>query len=131
MHFLNRSNHEAHDILVCIGTGANVADEKRMRYVPELYFKSPEEMRHLFRDYPEAISNTLAIAECCNLEIEFGKPKYPNYTPPEGFTQNAYLRKICHDGLSAEAMASALRWKIRSSRNGWNASSGSSRRRAS
>ncbi len=108
VHFLERRHHEAHDILVCIGTGANVADEKRMRYVPELYFKSPAEMAEIFRAYPEAITNTLAIAERCNLEIEFGKPKYPNYTPPEGFTQNAYLRKICHDGLSGRYGERAL-----------------------
>ena len=49
--------------MICIGTGKMVHDEKRMRYVPELYFKSPEEMRALFADHPEAISNTLAIAE--------------------------------------------------------------------
>ncbi len=99
VHFLTRASHEAHDVLLCIGTGSNVADEKRMRYVPELYFKSPQEMIELFRDFPEAITNTLEIAERCNLEIEFNKPKYPNYTPPPGMTQNEYLRQICHDGL--------------------------------
>src|SRR6266853_1415763 len=84
-----------------IGLSANVADERRMKYVPELYFKSPAEMAALFREHPEAIANTLAIAERCNLEIEFGTPKYPSYTPPEGFTQNAYLRAIVADGLRA------------------------------
>lgn len=100
VHFLERSMHEAHDVMICIGTGSNVADEKRMRYVPELYFKSPAEMIALFRDYPEAITNTLAIAERCNLEIEFDKPKYPNYTPPTGITQNDYLRQICDEGMA-------------------------------
>ena len=52
VHFLERSHHEAHDVMICIGTGKMVHDEKRMRYVPELYFKSPEEMRELFRDHP-------------------------------------------------------------------------------
>lgn len=99
VHFLEKAHHEAHDVMICIGTGANVADEKRMHYVPELYFKSTEEMRNLFRDFPEAITNTLAIAERCNLTLEFGKPKYPNYTPPEGQTQNQYLRDIVHAGL--------------------------------
>ena len=84
VHFLERSHHEAHDVLICIGTGSNVADERRMKYVPELYLKSGAEMRHIFRDFPQACDNTLAIAERCNLEIEFGKPKYPNYTPPPG-----------------------------------------------
>jgi DNA polymerase-3 subunit alpha len=99
VHFLEKSHHEAHDVMICIGTGANVADERRMKYTPELYFKSPQEMAALFREHPEAIANTLAIAERCNLEIEFGKPKYPNYTPPAGIGQNEYLRKIVFDGL--------------------------------
>jgi DNA polymerase-3 subunit alpha len=99
VHFLERSSHDAHDVLVCIGTGSNVADEKRMRYVPELYLKSPEEMAQLFGHIPESLTNTLAIAERCNVEIEFGKLKYPNFTPPAGLTQNEYLREICEEGL--------------------------------
>ncbi|MCF3696720.1 hypothetical protein L2E31_25185, partial [Salmonella enterica subsp. enterica serovar Weltevreden] len=62
VHFLDRSHHEAHDVMICIGTGCNVADEKRMRYVPELFFKSPQEMSELFRDHPESVRNTLEIA---------------------------------------------------------------------
>ncbi|MEY5009876.1 MAG: polymerase subunit alpha, partial [Verrucomicrobiota bacterium] len=99
VHFLERSHHEAHDVLICIGTGSNVADERRMKYVPELYLKSGAEMRHIFRDFPQACDNTLAIAERCNLEIEFGKPKYPNYTPPPGLNQNEYLRQIAEEGV--------------------------------
>ena len=99
VHFLERKHHEAHDVMICIGTGSNVADERRMKYVPELYLKSPAEMRALFRDFPEACDNTLAIAERCNLEIEFGVPKYPNYTPPPGMTQNEYLREISEEGV--------------------------------
>jgi DNA polymerase III subunit alpha len=99
VHFLTREAHEAHDVLICIGTGSGLLDERRMRYAPELFLKSPAEMAHLFRDHPSAIHNTLEIAERCNLEIEFGVPKYPNYNPPPGMTQNEYLRKICDDGL--------------------------------
>ena len=99
VHFLERSHHEAHDVMICIGTGANVADERRMHYVPELYFKSPAEMQALFRDYPEALSNTLRIAERCDLKLEFGIPKYPNYNPPEGMTQEQYLRSIVEEGM--------------------------------
>jgi DNA polymerase-3 subunit alpha len=101
VHFLERSQHEAHDVMICIGTGANLADEKRMHYVPELYFKSPAEMRALFSEHPEAITNTLRIAEMCNFEMEFGKPKYPAYASPAGFTSEQYLVKICNDGLLA------------------------------
>ena len=74
-------------------------DERRMRYVPELYFKSADEMRALFPDHPEAISNTLEIAERCNLELEFGVSKYPEYPVPEGKTREAYLRELCYKGL--------------------------------
>lgn len=99
VHFLERSHHEAHDVMICIGTGAMIHDEKRMRYVPELYMKSGEEMAALFADRPEAITNTLAIAERCNAKLEFGKSKYPDYPPPEGKTREGYLRELCEEGL--------------------------------
>ena len=99
VHFLERSHHEAHDVMICIGTGKLVADERRMRYVPELYFKSPDEMRALFPEFPEAIANTVAISERCNLELEFGRAKYPEYPAPEGKTREAYLRELCYKGL--------------------------------
>ncbi|HKS31861.1 MAG TPA: DNA polymerase III subunit alpha, partial [Chthoniobacterales bacterium] len=100
VHFLRRSDHKAHDVLLCINTAAKIEDEQRMRYEPELYFKSPEEMREIFRDFPEAISNTLEIANRCNLEIEFGKSKYPEYPVPEGKTRDGYLSELCYKGLS-------------------------------
>ena len=90
VHFLQREHHKAHEVLMCIRTGANIADEKRISH-PELYFKSPAEMRGLFADVPEAIDNTLAIAERCNLELEFGRPKYPDYKPPAGKTREQFL----------------------------------------
>ena len=99
VHFLERSHHEAHDVMICIGTGAMIHDEKRMRYVPELYFKSGEEMAALFADQPSSITNTLAIAERCNAKLEFGKSKYPDYLPPEGKTREGYLRELCEEGL--------------------------------
>jgi DNA polymerase-3 subunit alpha len=107
VHFLERSHHEAHDVMICVGTACNIADEKRMRYVPELYFKDPSQMSQLFREHPEALRNTLEIAERCNVKIEFGVPKYPNYTPPEGMNQNQYLREICQRGLSSRYGAEA------------------------
>ena len=99
VHFLERAHHEAHDVMICIGTGKMVHDEKRMRYVPELYFKSPEEMRTLFREHPEAIRNTLAIAERCNLKLEFGTSKFPEYEAPLGQTRRGFLRQLCEAGL--------------------------------
>jgi DNA polymerase-3 subunit alpha len=107
VHFLERTHHEAHDVMICIGTGCNIADEKRMRYAPELYFKDPAQMSELFRDNPEAVRNTLEIANRCNVKIEFGKPKYPNYTPPPGMDQNQYLREICTRALDPRYGAQA------------------------
>src|SRR3989440_1428451 len=101
VHFLRRSDHEAHDVMLCIGTGKMVQDESRMRYLPELYFKSPAEMRQVFRDFPEAITNTLDIGERCRLDLEFGSSKYPEYPAPEGKTREGYLRELCHQGLRA------------------------------
>jgi DNA polymerase-3 subunit alpha len=99
VHFLERAHHEAHDVMICIGTGAMIHDEKRMRYVPELYLKSGEEMAALFADRPDAIANTLAIAERCNAKLEFGKSKYPDFQPPPDKTREGYLRELCEEGL--------------------------------
>jgi len=101
VHFLRRSDHEAHDVMLCIGTGKMVQDESRMRYLPELYFKSPAEMRQVFRDFPEAITNTLHVGERCHLDLEFGISKYPEYPAPAGKTREGYLRELCHQGLRA------------------------------
>jgi len=99
VHFLSRDDHDAHDVMLCIGTGKMVADESRMKYAPELYFKSPDEMRALFKNHPDAITNTLAIGERCNVKIEFGKSKYPEYSVPQGYAREDYLRELCYDGL--------------------------------
>src|SRR5262245_6689466 len=101
VHFLRRSDHEAHDVMLCIGTGKMVQDESRMRYLPELYFKSPVEMRQVFRDFPEAITNTLHVGERCHLDLEFGRSKYPEYPVPVGKTREEYLRELCYQGLRA------------------------------
>ena len=101
VHFLDRQHHEAHDVMICIGTGSMVHDEKRMHYVPELYFKNGDEMAELFREVPEACANTLRIAERCAMKFEFNKPKYPDYTPPPEITRGDYLRQLCFDGLRA------------------------------
>jgi DNA polymerase-3 subunit alpha len=101
VHFLRRSDHEAHDVMLCIGTGKMVQDESRMRYLPELYFKSPAEMRQVFRDVPEAINNTLEIGRRCNLDLQFGHSKYPEYPVPAGKMREGYLRELCYEGLRA------------------------------
>jgi DNA polymerase-3 subunit alpha len=99
VHFLERSHHEAHDVMICIGTSSMVHDERRMRYPTEVYFKSPAEMAALFGDTPAALTNTLRIAEMCDLKLEFGVSKYPAYEPPTGKTRESYLRELCYEGL--------------------------------
>jgi DNA polymerase III subunit alpha len=99
VHFLERSHHEAHDVMICIGTGSMVHDERRMHYPTEVYFKSADEMRAIFSEVPEALTNTLRIAEACDLKLDFGVSKYPAYTPPEGKTREELLRELCHNGL--------------------------------
>ena len=99
VHFLERSHHEAHDVMVCIGTGANVTDERRLRYLPELYLKTPAEMAEIFGDHPEALSNTARIADRCDVTMEFGKSRFPVFHPPEGRTREGYLRDLCREGF--------------------------------
>ena len=102
VHFLNRADHESHDIMICIGTGASILDENRMRYSPEVYFKTTVEMNKLFKHTPEAIRNTLVIAERCNVEIKLdsaSSEKYPQFDSPDGSPREAYFRKVCFEGL--------------------------------
>jgi len=100
VHYVAKEHSHAHDCLICIGTQTQLADTKRMKYVEQqFYLRSPEEMKARFAEIPEAIQNTLEVAEKCNVEIEFGKLHYPNFTPPEHFTREGYLRKLLAEGL--------------------------------
>ncbi len=100
VHYIEKGHSHAHDSLICIGTQALLSDANRMRYVQEqFYLRSAEEMSALFSEVPEAVSNTLAIAEKCDLDIEFGKLNYPVFTPPSGYTAEGYLRRFLVDGL--------------------------------
>lgn len=102
VHFLHRAEHESHDIMICIGTGANVHDQNRMTYSPEVYFKSPAEMRALFKELPEACDATLEIAEQCKIDIKLDSTsieRYPQYTTPDGSDRNDYLRHLTQEGL--------------------------------
>ena len=100
VHYTYDTDWEAHDILLCIQTGKKVHDQDRMRYEGgQYYLKSPEEMQELFRYAPEAIQNTELIAKRCNVEIEFGVQKLPQYDVPAGYTAEEYLTKLCEEGL--------------------------------
>ncbi len=100
VHYVEKANSHAHDCLICIGTQTMLSDTKRMTYVAEqFYLRSAEEMKARFAETPEAVLNTLEVAEKCNLEIQFGKPLYPVFHPPEHFTREGYLRKLLAEGL--------------------------------
>ncbi|MGN6552484.1 MAG: DNA polymerase III subunit alpha [Verrucomicrobiota bacterium] len=100
VHYIDKGHSHAHDCLICIGTQTQLADTKRMKYPEQqFYLRSPEEMKARFAEIPEAIQNTLEVAEKCNVEIEFGKLHYPIFSPPEHFTREGYLRHILTDGL--------------------------------
>lgn len=104
VHFLNRDDHEAHDVMICIGTGRLVIDENRMRYPTEVYFKTAEEMRDLFAEVPGACDATLEIAERCQVEIKLdstSSEKYPQFDSPDGSPRDEYFRKVCYEGLVA------------------------------
>ncbi len=100
VHYVEKSHSHAHDCLICIGTQTQLAETKRMRYVPEqFYLRSAEEMLARFGEAPEAVKNTLEVAEKCSIEIEFGKLHYPVFNPPEAYTREGYLRKLLAEGL--------------------------------
>ena len=100
-HYLKKEDAYNHEVLLCIQTGKRMSDVDRMRFdTDELYVKSPEEMSDYFKAFPEAIENTVKIAEKCNVEFEFGHTILPNYeVPPEYPTHYDFFKKLCDDGI--------------------------------
>ncbi|HXE54211.1 MAG TPA: DNA polymerase III subunit alpha, partial [Tepidisphaeraceae bacterium] len=126
VHFLNKEDHFAHDVLCCISMGRLITDEGRLKYPTELYLKSPQEMREVLGTFDGAIDNTVRIAQMCNLDLDFSKKYAPVYkvpkevlkeTPPRdtglqpvpGIPETGnghamqdderYLRQLCEEGL--------------------------------
>ena len=100
-HYLKKEDAYNHEILLCIQTGKRMTDTDRMRFeTDDFYIKSPEEMKEFFPYLPEAIENTVKIAEKCNVEFEFGHTILPNYEVPSEFsTHYDYFKKLCDDGM--------------------------------
>ena len=99
-HYLRKSDHSMHDVLLCIQTKKTVNDQDRLRFENHFYFKSVDEMREVLKDYPpEAIANTLEIANRCKLKLDYGKSVMPEYEVPEGHTNDSYLKELCYQGL--------------------------------
>jgi DNA polymerase III subunit alpha len=99
-HYINEEDSKSHDVLLCIQTGKTVEDKTRMRYPSnQFYLKSPEEMYETFSYIPEAMENTLKIAEKCNFDYKFHESKLPKFPLPEGVDPFEYLRENCYKGL--------------------------------
>ncbi|HVR69223.1 MAG TPA: DNA polymerase III subunit alpha [Vicinamibacteria bacterium] len=104
-HYLRRDDHQAHDVLLCIGSGKKVHDAERLRFdTPEFYLKSPEEMARVFPDHPEALANTVRIAEMCAFTLESGS-SLPDFAVPAGFTLESYFEKVVRDGFAERRRA--------------------------
>ncbi|MFH1783065.1 MAG: DNA polymerase III subunit alpha [Candidatus Omnitrophota bacterium] len=100
VHYLTKESAKAHEALLCIQTQTTLQDPKRMKLqTEEFYFKSPEEMKALFKETPEAISNTIEITERCNLELDFSKTYLPHYAVPKEIKHEKYLKDLCEEGL--------------------------------
>lgn len=100
IHYIEHDQHVAHEALLCIQTQTILTDPKRMKFASDnFYFKTPQEMASQFRWAPQAVRNTLEIAEKCNLKLDFDQYHLPRYDPPEGKTKEAYLRELCEEGL--------------------------------
>jgi DNA polymerase III subunit alpha len=102
VHYLDRAHAEAHDVMLCLQTQARLADEKRLRYgSDQFYLKSPEEMAALFAERPDAIENTVRIAERCNVELPLDKGlHFPMYDVPGDASQRDYLMERTAEGLA-------------------------------
>ncbi|MGH7214921.1 MAG: DNA polymerase III subunit alpha, partial [Tepidisphaeraceae bacterium] len=115
VHFLNKEDHFAHDVLCCISMGRLVSDEGRLKYPKEIYLKSPQEMADALGSFPEAVENTVRIARMCDVQLDFSKRYAPVYKvpkeklrpelvdaallTPDKRDDEFYLRQLCEQGL--------------------------------
>jgi DNA polymerase-3 subunit alpha len=100
VHYLQNSDFKPHDILLCIGTGKGVNDTDRLRYHgDQFYLKTAEEMASVFGDYPEALANTVRVAERCHVDLSSTVNHLPNFDVPPGFTLEEYFEKVVRDGF--------------------------------
>jgi DNA polymerase-3 subunit alpha len=101
VHYLRHGDHKPHDILLCIGTGKSVNDENRLKYHGDQFFlKTAAQMAEVFGDYPEAMKNTLLIAERCNVTIPQGENHLPKFAVPEGYTLDDYFEHVVRKGYA-------------------------------
>jgi DNA polymerase III alpha subunit len=100
VHYINADDAQYQDVLLAIQTGKALSDPDRMRYESQtFYLRSPQEMSTLFAEIPESLSNTIAIAERCQVDLGFKGYHLPEFPVPEGYTAETYLRHLCEEGL--------------------------------
>ncbi len=100
VHYVEKEDSVAQDILLCIQTGKTVEEEGRLKFQgQEFYLKTADEMYELFKYIPEALENTVKVAEKCSMDFDFGQVHLPAFEVPEGYTSDTYIRKLCYDGL--------------------------------
>jgi DNA polymerase-3 subunit alpha len=101
VHYLKQGDHQPHDILLCIGTGKTVNDAQRLRYTGDQFFlKTAEQMASVFKDHPDALRNTLVIADRCNVTIPKGQNHLPTFGVPDGFTIDSYFEHVAREGFA-------------------------------
>jgi DNA polymerase-3 subunit alpha len=101
VHYLRQGDYQPHDILLCIGTGKTVNDAQRLRYTGDQFFlKTAEQMAVVFKDYPEALRNTMLVAERCNVTIPKGQNHLPSFAVPEGSTLDHYFEHVAREGFA-------------------------------
>jgi len=100
VHYIEHDQHQAHEALLCIQTQTTLDDPRRMKFgSDQFYFKSADDMEHQFAAVPEAVKNTLAIAEKVDLKLDFDQYHLPRYETPVGKTKEGYLRELCAAGF--------------------------------
>jgi DNA polymerase-3 subunit alpha len=100
VHYLRTEDADPHEVLLCIQTGVTMNNPKRMRYgPPNFYLRSPEEMARTFGQWPEALANTLTIAERCNFQFDFSQTHLPQCEVPAGHSYETWLEKLCRDAI--------------------------------
>jgi DNA polymerase-3 subunit alpha len=101
VHYLRQGDYQPHDILLCIGTGKTVNDAQRLRYTGDQFFlKTAEQMAVVFKDYPEALKNTMLVAERCNVTIPKGQNHLPSFAVPQGSTLDQYFEHVAREGFA-------------------------------
>ena len=108
-HYLNRRDAFAREVLLCIQTGKTINDKYRRHFFDEFYFKSPDEMRVAFRETPDAVKNTLLVAERCNVDIPLGNCHFPKFPVPQGETPESYFKKQARQGLKRKLAQRGLK----------------------